>query len=304
MSLFSKKQSDLPRRRMAEKNVANSIPDTQISSSFRRNRTLSGIVSPNLESPRTHVHHLTIKRRKVLSILSVVILISIFLWTLISNFTATPVVMVFDGAISKKIDDKLYIDAIQDYLDINPIERFHFLLNEKALNMFVSQKLPEVSDISQKNMTRIGETQFGLSMRKPVAGWVINKKQSYVDSAGVAFIRNYFIDPSVQIIDNSGATPASGSAAVASNRFLSFVGRVVALSKDSGYTVTQAILPPNTTRQLEIKLKENNYLIKLSIDRSAGEQVEDMVQAVKYFTSTNQNPEYIDIRVSGKAFYR
>ena len=92
--------------------------------------------------------------------------------------------------------------------------------------------------------------------------------------------------------------------AIASNRFLSFVGRVVSLTKASGYTVVQAMLPAETTRELEIKLKEGDYLVKLSIDRPVGEQVEDMIAAVRYFTGSGQTPKYIDVRVSGKAFYQ
>jgi cell division septal protein FtsQ len=301
MSLFSKKQPDLPRRRMTGDNL--NTPITQSDNSFRRNRTLTGIVSPNLESPRSHVHHLTIRRRKVLSILSVVFVASVLLWTLIINFTAMAVVTVSDVSLSKSIDNKVYEKAIEEYLDINPIERLHFFLNESALNNFVFRKLPEVADISQRNMVVIGKTEFVITMRKPIAGWVINNKQSYVDSKGVPFEKNYFANPTVQIVDNSGASPTKG-VAIASNRFLGFVGRVVASVSQNGYTVTQATLPLNTTRELEIKLKEVNFAIRLSIDRSVGEQIEDMARAVKYFVGQGQSPEYIDIRVSGKAFYK
>lgn len=301
MSLFSKKQPDLPRRRMMDDNSA--APIVQSENSFRRNRTLTGIVSPNLESPRSHVHHLTIRRRKVLSVLSVVFLASVLLWTLISNFTAMATITVLDVSMSKKVDGLLYEKAIQEYLDVNPMERLHFLLNQPALNSYISNKLPEVADITQKGMTMIGKTEFVLTMRRPIAGWVMNNKQSYVDSAGVPFDKNYFTNPDVQIIDNSGASPIKG-AAVASNRFLGFVGRVVASAKRNGYTVTQASLPANTTRELEVKLKEGNYVVRLSIDRPVGEQVEDMARAVKYFVGVGQTPEYIDVRVSGKAFYK
>jgi len=301
MKFFNKKQSDVPRRRLENNEV--SEPITNSSDAFRRNRTLSGVLAPNVNSPRTHVHHLTIKRRKVFSTLLVVVITSFFLWTLVSNFTAVATVTTSDAAIIKHVDTSRYEKAIQEYLDINPMERFHFLLNSDALISYMSNKLPEVSKITQRGMTSIGSTEFSIKMRQSVAGWIINNKQSYVDSAGVVFSQNYSTDPSVQIVDNSGATPISG-AAVASNRFLGFVGRVVALAKESGFTVTQVILPPDTTRELEVRIKEGDYLVKLSIDRPAGEQVEDMHRAVGYFVINGQKPEYIDVRVSGKAFYK
>ena len=70
-----------------------------------------------------------------------------------------------------------------------------------------------------------------------------------------------------------------------------------------GYTVSEAILPSNTTRQLNIRIKDNDLLIKMTIDRSAAEQVSDMSRAVKYFTSNNLMPTYIDVRVDNKVFY-
>lgn len=309
-SPFVKKQSDIPRRRSAGRDVR----PPESTDIFKRNRTLTGTTSNNfnsvgvnsdLESNRSHVHNLTDHRRRIFSIFSIVIMSSVFLWLLISNFTASVVISVPNAPISKQIDKSRYEKVIQEYLDINPMGRLHFLLDESALNTYVSSKLPEVAVITQRNnMVGIGQTNFVITMRNPVAGWKIGDKQYYVDSKGISFDTNYFTSPTVQIVDNSGASPVAGTAIV-SNRFLSFVGRVVAEAKSGGYIVTQAILPLNTTRELDIKIQDNSILVKLSIDRSAGEQVEDMSRALKWFASNGANrPSYIDVRVSGKAFYK
>ena len=312
MKLFKKKISDdAPRRRTTANENVESL--SMQSDTFRRNRTITGSTSnrfnsvggqdSDLVSPRKHAHHLTIQRRKVFAILMSVLSIIIMLWFLISNFTAVPSVSFFDLTISKKIDSTRYEKVIQNYLDANPLSRFHFALNQESLLSYVSNKLPEVSGVQIRNSIGIGVTNFAITVRNPVAGWRLGDKQFYVDSNGISFEKNYYIEPSLQIVDNSGVSTKTG-APVASNRFLGFVGRVVSLSKASGYTVTEAILPPNTTRQLQIKLKEGGYLVKLSIDRPAGEQVEDMSRAVKHFASKGQTPQYIDVRVSGKAFYK
>ena len=307
MNLFNKKQSNIPRRRLAEHDMQTSASDV-----FRRNRTMTVATlnhsdgtnnKTDLESPRAHAHHLATKRRKVLNILILVLVSIALLWALVSHFTAAVTVSVSDVTISKSIDVSRYGKAIQDYLNVNPIGRLSFLLDQPALTAYVSSKLPEVENITQKNITSIGETNFIVTMRVPVAGWRINGKQYYVDLKGIPFEFNYFSEPTVQIVDNSGVSLQAG-AAVVSNRLLSFVGRVVSLAKTSGYTVSQAILPADTTRELEVRLKDNNFLIKLSIDRPAGEQVEDMSRAVQYFISHGQTPDYIDVRVSGKAFYK
>ena len=298
MNLFFKKQSNIPKRRLA----GSDVPASSSSATFKRNRTLTGITANN-ESPRIHVHHLSIRRRKLFGILLITIATIILLLVLISNFTATVSVSVSDMSISKTIDQKKYQQTVQDYLGMNPFGRFRFFLDQTGLSKYVSSKLAEVENVVQKNTVGIGVTNFNFTMRTPVAGWKIDDKQYYVDASGVPFEQNYFMVPTVQIVDNSGASLQTGEASV-SKRFLGFVGLVVSLAKLNGYTVTQAVLPPNTTRQLDINLEGISYFIKMSIDRSAGEQVEDISRAVQYFTSSGQTPTYIDVRVSGKAFYQ
>lgn len=297
MILFSKKQSNMPRRRLAN----SVVPESNSSDLFKRNRTLTG-TTPTPESPRIHVHHLSIRRRKLFGILLTTIITIVLLWVLISHFTATVSVSTSNTAISKPIETSKYEQAIQDYLSNNYLGRLQFLLDQPNLSTYVSSKLPEVESVVQKTMTGIGITNFSITMRVPVAGWKINGEQYYVDANGAAFEQNYFAAPSVQIIDNSGASLKAGEASV-SRRFLGFVGQVVSLAKSSGYPVAQAILPVNTTRELEIKLKDINLLVKMSIDRPAGEQVEDMSRAVNYITSHSLAPSYVDVRVSGKAVY-
>lgn len=297
MSLFSKSKNDIPRRRI---NVGDVTMDAELSNSFKRNQTLAGPVPS--QSPRVKTHHLAIKRRKVFAVFVIVLLGASFMWILINNFTAKVTVKMSSPMISKNIDKTIYEKTIQEYLDDNPLGRFRFLLDQSSLNTFMISKLPEINGIKQMNVSGLGETSFEINTRTPVAGWVIDSRQHFVDANGISFDKNYSSPPSVQIIDQSGVSAQTGSAVV-SQRFLGFVGRVVAQSVVKGYTVTQAIIPPSTTRELEIRIKEGDYLVKLSIDRPVGEQIEDMAVALKYFTDRVMKPQYIDVRVSGKAFY-
>ncbi len=313
MGLLKKKKLDIPRRRVVFDGNARQVSamDNNRDSSFRRNRTLTGSISNNLstthhrtdmESPRTKAHHLAMQRRKIGVVLLIVVAIAAIIFGLLMQFTARVTVAVSDPSISSAIDKKTYENAINDYLSSNPLERLRFALNRSRLSDYLVQKLPEVDGLSSVKLGQIGETNFVLTMRRPVAGWTIGTKQYYVDAKGIAFEHNYYLNPGVEIVDQSGVDVKDGLA-IASNRFLGFVGKVVAQSKVSGYTVSQAIIPQGTTRELEIKLKDVGPLVKLSVDRPVGDQVEDMSRALKYLASHGMNPGYIDVRVSGKAFY-
>lgn len=307
----SKSRLDAPNRRLDNKDLK---PVSDIKRDiFKRNRTIVGTrsnnvrsaannSSNNLISDRAHVHHLSIKRRKVFSVFSMVFLAMIALFLLIINYTATPLIRLQDTSIIKSVDKAKYSTIINDYLKSNPPSRFSFILDSLKLTNYVSSVAPEVKSVTYRDMDSFGKTNFDVIMRVPVAGWKIGQKQYYVDDEGSQFEVNYFNNPEVQIVDESGISV--NDTIIASKRFLSFVGQVVALSKKYSYTVIKATLPADTTRQLAIKLKENGFTVRLSIDRSVDEQVEDMDRAVKYFIKHGLKPSYIDVRVSGKAIYK
>lgn len=320
MSLFSRKptQAELPRRRRAATEASKGSRrdvaaerQQDANSTFKRNRTLTGSASPHvstvseptadLQSPRTHAHHLARKRRKVGSLFVAVTTAGFVVALLLYEFTASPVVSSSDSSLS--IDKDRYATVIDEYLGRQPVERLRFALNNTRLTEYLQRQLPEVADVREDGPSGFGVTRFTVMVRQPIAGWLIGDRQYFVDARGVPFEKNYFQSPTVSVVDDSGIQQASGTA-IASGRFLTFVGRAVSLSAENGMVVEQAIIPFGTTRQLELKIAGQNFPIKLSLDRPVGEQVEDMRRAVVWFEQRNQKPEYIDVRVSGKAFYR
>lgn len=318
MSLFSKKapKSDVPRRRQvahqgeSRREIA-AERQQDASNTFRRNRTLTGSASPrvstvnepnaDLRSPRTQVHHLAHQRRKLGSLFMMVFLAAGLIAILLYEFTAQPVVRSSDTAVT--IDADRYSQVIDDYLGRRPVERLRFALDNTRLTEFVHRELPEVASVRIDGFTAFGQSSFDVTVRKPIAGWLIGDRQYYVDATGVPFQKNYFPSPTVNVVDDSGIQQTAGTA-IASSRFLNFVGRTVSAAAEKGFVIEQAIIPVGTTRQLELKIKDRATTIKLSLDRSIGEQVEDMQRAVAWFDQRSQAPEYIDVRVSGKAFYR
>lgn len=313
MALFSKKQSpsQSPRRRTEPSESHPS--DAQLSSryAFRRNRTLTGSSSSKvvssaenngqLRSSRVHAHHLAGQRRRIGGILGIVIFCSFVLFGLISQFTASVSITMKDLPMTSV--DSSYETIIQQYYGERPIERLRFLLNEKTFTSYIQSKAPEVLTANTNGSEGFAKSIISLQLRKPVTGWNIDGVQQYVDTSGTAFTRNYYESPGVQIVDNSGV-PVEAGHAVASNRFLGFVGRLAGFMTERGYTVEQLVIPSETTRQVELKLKGFPYPIKCSIDRPAGEQAEDIDKTVTFLKQKSISPNYVDVRVNGKAFYQ
>lgn len=303
MKLPGRKKQEAPRRRQSADHVRTPAANLD-GHQFRRNQTLSGIKRPDTEavSERTRLHHLARHRRDIGAMFGLVLAVIIILGALLSQFTGRVVVSGSSSPLVQQIESASYEKAINEYLAVHPVERLRFALNEDGLSQFVAKELPEVSKVRLTSTENIVESHFTLTLREPAAGWQINDTQYYVDTAGVVFQTNYYEAPTVQIVDQSGVSPEQGTI-VASGRFLSFVGRVVALAGQGNYTITQASLPSGTTRQLEVTLKDVQPFVKFSIDRGAGEQVEDMIRSLNYLQSVGRSVQYIDVRVPGKAVY-
>lgn len=310
---WKKQKNDQPRRRQLSEQQRNADKEQQGlgAALFKRNRTLTGSssttinsateLSGDLRSPRVHAHHLTAHRRRLSTVLiAVLVIIGSLLWFLY-EFTAG--IRAVPVSSSIMLDESRYQKTIGEYYASRPIERLRILTNEKTLGDYVRHELPEVESVRVDGSAGFATSRFVVTPRQPLAGWLIGSAQYYVDASGIAFQTNYYEQPTVRITDQSGVPQTAGTT-VASSRFLSFVGRSVAVAKTYGLAVEQAIIPANSTRQIELRVAGRGYPIKLSLDRPVGEQVEDMQRAVAYFDAKKINPQYIDVRVSGKAFYR
>jgi hypothetical protein len=308
--MFSKRSSrgnePVPRRRRIP-SEEDALPSQQTASSggqFRRNQTLSSYRhnTPE-ESSRQKAHHLAIQRRKIGGIFLIVAIAAVLLLLLLWQLMAQIHIVTSSKQLSTTFQPAEYERVVNEYLNLNPAQRLRVSLDETALSAYVSNELPEVERLSLSGGAGVAQANFSITYRTPVAGWQINGNQYYVDANGVVFEKNYYDAPKVQIVDESGVSPEQGSAVVGT-RLLGFMGRVVAQAQGRGYTVTRAVLPQGTTRQVDVYFKGVKTYVKFSIDRGAGEQTEDAARSLAYLKSKYVTPRYIDVRVPGRAAYK
>lgn len=312
--MFAKKkrQQAIPKRR--QNSPAPEQSDANIKS-FRMGRTLTGsrsarIVSTNelnaeMVSPRAKTHHLVRHRRRLFGRLLIIVAVSIGIYIFLGQLVATVQVQAFVGSETTKLDSseiESYQTTIDEYFSRRINERFRPNLNTTDLTHHMQAVHPEIESLDVELAGGFGEAQLALHMRRPVARWVVDNKTEFVNQDGIVFAKNFYSIPKVTIVDKNAAEVSGGL--VASNRFLSFVGQVVGDLDEADLRVTKAIIPTLTTRQLEVHIKGVKPYFKLTIDRSAGEQAEDIARIVRYFKKHNKKPTYVDVRVKGKAFYK
>lgn len=279
--------------------------------SFRRSRTLTGSASSDvssvvesrtqLKSPRLKEHELKKHRNLLLGgLMGVVCLIGAGLW-LLDQYVVD--VSLATNA-SRQIDTAQYQRSINDYLNSHPLERFRFSMDQQKLAAYVQQNHSEVASLSITGAPGLVSSNGQVILRKPVAVWQVGNDKNYVDNTGEVFRTNAFSEPGVSITDNSGVA-VDDVQLIASARLLRFIGQVVGgINASEIGPVTQVTIPAGTLRQLDVVLQGKGYPIKTHMDREPSGQVADVVAAVRYLASKDIVPQYVDTRVSGRAFYR
>ena len=312
--IFKKNKDASPpgRRRSARKTELESEPSSQ--RLFQRGRTLTGSLSSgvasaneqsgNLRSPRAHVHHLSGVRHKLGVTLLAVLFMGIATLYIMSEFTASVDVSSSRSGEFTDQQKAAFSEVIDEYYAKYPADRFRFSLDEDRLLGYVQSKLPEAESLSVAGAGIGAHSNITIKPRQSVASWVVNGRVMYVDANGVAYDTDYSDSTRlVKIIDDSGIPVVDGKA-LTSQRFLSFVGQFVGAAKQHGLTVTEATLPRYTTKQIEFSIKDIGYKVKVSVDRSAGEQAEDMARSIRYISNSGQSVKYLDVRVKGRAYYK
>lgn len=275
---------------------------------FRRSQTLTGSKSSavraagektaTLQSDRLKRQELHRKRQLYGILLGFVLSLCLGIFYLMTQYiSAVDSVEFSAGASIQSSDAQQYRKAVSEYLLQHPAERFYFALNTERLTADIAKRHPEVVGVSVSDRT------FTVELRQPVAVWIVRDVHYFVDKDGRTFQKNYYAAPSVSVRDNSGASVAGST--LASRSFLHFLGRMVALLGESGLgKVTEASLPPNTTREIDFKLEGRGYTIKTHTDRDPAQEVEDIKRVVGYLEQRSITPQYIDVRVSGRAYYK
>lgn len=278
---------------------------------FRRSRTLTGSISPevsatvehhgHLKTDRLKLHELKAHRRSLLRLLGVVLLVIAGLSFLVANFIISPGIVA--GQPGNQLNAKAYQDSMLKYFDDHPMQRFGFLLEASTLQSKLKSDHPEISSTTVERDWYGGNVRVSLFFRQPLLVWRTGAKQFYVDTQGIAFSYNHFAEPTVAVTDQTGLPPDQ-SGAVASTRFIRFLGRMVGAVNDYKMGKVVSVVIPPSTREIDLKLEGRDYPIKTNSDRDPLQQAEDVANTLAYLDKHSIKPQYVDARVAHKAFYK
>ena len=84
----------------------------------------------------------------------------------------------------------------------------------------------------------------------------------------------------------------------------SFIGKLVSASSKHGLDISKIRIPPLSLRQVEVSVNNVSYFARMSTVDSAEGQVINLKKAIEYFRANKISPNYIDLRIEGRAYYK
>ena len=107
-------------------------------------------------------------------------------------------------------------------------------------------------------------------------------------------------EPTIEIIDEG-----TGDTSKITNRMKEYIGQAEYDFKDLGYSPIKAVVPSNAIREVDFYLEGYSGFIKMVIDRGSAVSVEDADRMLRYLQEQGTTEfQYIDVRISGKAFWK
>lgn len=277
--------------------------DKPLDTTFRSGATLKTFhVDDHEKSERQKKQDLRARRRKIGVILVTIAVICSLGLIVLLQYSGSFNSFSSNAPTLSKTDSDKYRTIVSEYFANNPFERFIFGRRDQNLNNFVSDRAPEVESV-KVSISGLMTSKLTITFRQPVVMWSSGAGKSYVDKNGVVFSVNYFSEPNVSISDKSGVVADDDM--VTSSNFLSFVGQVTSeIDNDSDFSVEKVVIPSGAIRYVEFYLTGHSYPFKAQIDRNASSQANDIIAMAKYIDANSLYPSYVDVRISGKAYWK
>lgn len=264
---------------------------------FQRGSAISATTSG---LTRADMQMLSRNRAKIARLLAFSLGVVILIAVIVTQTIYDPVI-VLEGADGASVDK--YTTLMAEYFKTNPAERLRSMLNVKSANAFLATFAPEVERIESIKTGFGRRSEIKLVVRRPVVMWESSGKKYYVDALGVPFTVNYFADPTIVVDDRSGVSLSSVDR-VANDNFIGFIGQAVAVANQMGLVVKKIIIPPLTTRQLELYVNDFQFPVKMSTVASVVRQISDASRVINFLQKRGVTPAYIDVRVERKTYYK
>ena len=174
------------------------------------------------------------------------------------------------------------------------VKRGQTIVAERERVQSASERMQARQQQKRKRQFRLG---VAIALVAVVVALIAVGWQKLAESQQAAVKEVKLAEPQAEIVDESG----SGQIPTRVKEYAALLEQDL---KEAGYTVTRVTLPSGMMRALYIDLEGRTEYYKVNTDRGAAVTAEDIQRMVVYLDEHDLHPEYVDVRVEGKGYYK
>ncbi len=194
-------------------------------------------------------------------------------------------------------------DQVNHILDEGLLARNILFLNSGSLSKELQKNDYQFTSVTVKKNFLHGITVV-VQERAPSLLWQSGNSIYVLSDDGQAIEEVSGQKPNnLPIIHDNANLPVNLGNQVVPQNFINFVRQIMKQIPKQGLSI-QSMSVPATTNELYVQVN-GGYSIKFDANGAVSEQIADLTAVLKTLKSQNKQPhEYIDLRISGKIFYR
>lgn len=196
-----------------------------------------------------------------------------------------------------------YATAMHSILSHSMANRTKLTADLSGSSSQLERQFPELQDASM-TVPIIGNRPIVYVQLAEPALIVQSPKGTYaLNSDGVVLAKLLNTLPNVPVVaDESGTTPSLGKQLLPGTT-ASFIRSIAYQLKSAKLTVSVFVLPRSSPYEMDVRLEGAKYVIRMNLVESPLEQSGAIVATIQHL-SNNLPSQYIDVRVSGRAYFK
>lgn len=304
--IFKKEKQSRPRQRKSSATASAPEPDTVISQA--RRSSLNRSTQPKQSKPKASKSRF----KAFLSRLGVLILLIGLAYVLyaVSALSSQSSIKVVPNDYQLMLrDSSVYQKSADEYLAKSIFNKSKLTINSKDLSAEMTKKYPELAFasislplFSNRPVVNIEAAPAALILTSPSGVYAIGHNgKTLATTDEIPSIRSLRLP---KVGDSGGIDIAPGQQALSSSN-VHFIVNVIKILEAKGFKVTSVTIN-NASSELDININSKPYIVKFNLQSDTPkEQVGTLLATLKQLQKDNIEPaKYIDVRVSGRAYYQ
>ncbi len=202
-----------------------------------------------------------------------------------------------------------YQQTIKSILDKSILNKSKFTINSNSVARQFKSDYPEFSSVTVIIPIYGHKLNLVLKVSEPALNLENSTGYYMLNDQGVAVIKFNSLKQMnstklVTLIDRSNSRVSLGKSFISTNS-VTFIKNVIYQYSKKGITIQDIVLP-NLPFEIDVQSRGEGFIAKYNLLDSSNYQVGTYLATLKYLKTNNlpMPTQYIDLRVTGKAFYK